>query len=136
MSESHASPARGRDGSGPGDGARAALAGAQAGLLAALVAGGEAPPGFDGERLRIQAASLISKRRGAVARLRPDLVVLLGDGFAREFEEYARGRPKPPGGSRADAHAFAGRLGEAGRLPPEPEPPAVPRRWSRFLRRP
>lgn len=132
MSERHVPPERSQDGTGPGEGAREALAGAQAGLLAALVAGGEAPPGFDAERLRIQAASLISKRRGTVARLRPDLVAQLGGDFAREFEEYARGRPKPSGGSRADARDFAGRLREAGRLQPEPEPPVVPRWWSRF----
>ncbi|MFC3818899.1 hypothetical protein [Planomonospora venezuelensis] len=96
---------------------RAELARAQAGLLAALVAGGEAPPGFDGERLRIQENSLIAKRRGTVARLRPDLVRALGDGFAAEFAAYARGRPKPAGGSRADARDFAEALGAAGRLP-------------------
>ncbi|MFF5206692.1 hypothetical protein [Streptosporangium sp. NPDC000396] len=122
----------------PGGGARDALARAQADLLAALVAGGEAPPGFDRERLRIQEASLISKRRGMVARHRPDLVTLLGgDGgdFAKEFDAYARGRPKPSGGSRADARDFADRLKAAGRLaepperPVEPRPPAAPHRW-------
>ena len=101
--------------------ARAALARAQSGLLAALVAGGETPPGFDEKRLRIQEFSLISKRRGTVARLRPDLVALLGGDFAGEFEAYARGRPKPPGGSRADARDFAGRLEATGRLPGRPE---------------
>ncbi|MET8335060.1 hypothetical protein ABZV14_38960 [Streptosporangium canum] len=117
------------------DGAREALAGAQAVLLAALVAGGAAPPGFDEGRLRIQAASLISKRRGTVARVRPDLVALLGGDFAREFEAYARGRPKPPGGSRADARDFADRLRAAGRLPPEPETAAEAPRWLRPFRR-
>ena len=97
--------------------ARAALARAQSGLLAALVAGGETASGFDEKRLRIQEFSLISKRRGTVARLRPDLVALLGGDFAGEFEAYARGRPKPPGGSRADARDFAGRLQATGRLP-------------------
>ncbi|GAA3424779.1 hypothetical protein GCM10018953_19620 [Streptosporangium nondiastaticum] len=116
---------------------RAELARAQAELLAALVAGGEPPRGFDEGRLRIQAASLVSKRRGVVARIRPDLVALLGAaGFAAEFDAYARGRPKPPGGSRADARDFAERLRAAGHpLPePEPEPPAGRRWWTRFAR--
>lgn len=72
------------------DDARAALARAQAELLTALVAGGEAPPGFDAERLRIQTAGLVAKRRGAAARLRPDLVMLLGGDFAAEFDAYAQ----------------------------------------------
>ncbi|GAB2451820.1 hypothetical protein GCM10027187_20100 [Streptosporangium sandarakinum] len=116
---------------------RAELARAQAELLAALVAGGEPPRGFDEGRLRIQAASLISKRRGVVARIRPDLVALLGAaGFAAEFDAYARGRPKPPGGSRVDARDFAERLRAAGHPLPEPapEPPAGRRRWARFTR--
>ncbi|MDP9848970.1 hypothetical protein [Streptosporangium lutulentum] len=118
--------------------ARAALARAQTGLLAALVAGGRPPSGFDEERLRIQEFSLIAKRRRTVARLRPDLVALLGDGFAGEFETYARGRPKLSGGSHADARDFAGALEATGRLPgrsEDPEPPPPPR-WWRFARRP
>ncbi|MEU8383776.1 hypothetical protein [Streptosporangium sp. NPDC048865] len=121
-----------------GETAREALARTQEALVAALVAGGEAPRGFDRERLRIQEAGLIAKRRRTVARLRPDLVALLGDGFAGEFDAYARGRPKPPGGSHADARDFAGRLRAAGRLPEEPaapEPGPAPRRWSIFGRR-
>lgn len=105
--------------------------------MAALVAGGEVPEGFDAGRLRVQEAALISKRRGTVARLRPDLVALLGGGFVAEFDGYARGRPKPQGGSRADAADFAVWLGERGLLPePEPEPgrPARPRRGLWFLR--
>ncbi|MEU0518529.1 hypothetical protein [Streptosporangium sp. NPDC006007] len=133
------------------DDARAALARAQAELLTALVAGGEAPPGFDVERLRVQTAGLIAKRRGAVARLRPDLVTLLGGDFAAEFDAYARGRPRPPGGSHADARDFAEELRATGRAPdglgpghspgpgsgcgpgPElvPEPRVRPGRWFR-----
>ncbi|MGW4425566.1 hypothetical protein [Streptosporangium sp. NPDC004631] len=104
------------------DDARAALARAQAELLTALVAGGEAPPGFDAERLRIQTAGLIAKRRGAVARLRPDLVTLLGGDFAAEFDAYARGRPRPPGGSHADVRDFAEELRATGRAPDSPGP--------------
>lgn len=116
------------------DAARQALAGAQAALVAALVAGEEAPPGFDRERLRIQEGGLISKRRRSVARLRPDLAALLGGGFAAEFDAYARGRPKPPGGSSADARDFAGHLRAAGLLPVEPLTSAS-RGWSLFARR-
>ncbi|MEU1732639.1 hypothetical protein [Streptosporangium sp. NPDC020145] len=102
--------------------ARQELGRAQAELVAALVAGGEVPEGFDAARLRVQEGALISKRRGTVARVRPDLVVLLGDGFAAHFDGYARGRPKPEGGSRADARDFAAWLGERGLLP---EPPGA-----------
>lgn len=104
------------------DDARAALARAQAELLTALVAGGEAPPGFDAERLRIQTAGLVAKRRGAAARLRPDLVTLLGGDFAAEFDAYARGRPRPPGGSHADVRDFAEELRATGRVPDGPDP--------------
>ncbi|MFI0723350.1 hypothetical protein [Streptomyces sp. NPDC021224] len=41
---------------------RAALGAAQEALLAALVGGADAPPGFDPERLRVQAAVLSAKR--------------------------------------------------------------------------
>ncbi|WP_061298475.1 hypothetical protein [Herbidospora cretacea] len=95
---------------------RAQLADQQRALLAALVAGAAPPHGFDAERLRIQASSLIAKRRGLVAALRPDVVRALGQAFGREFHAYASGRPKPQGGSRADAAAFAEWLGERGLL--------------------
>ncbi|GIH99024.1 hypothetical protein [Planobispora takensis] len=117
-----------------GSEARAELARAQAELLAALVAGGRAPGGFDRERLRIQSSSLIAKRRGVVARLRPDLLRALGGDFAAEFEAYARDRPKPSGGSRADARDFAEALRAAGRISDAPGPPARPW-WARLTRR-
>ncbi|GAB1821254.1 hypothetical protein [Herbidospora sp. RD11066] len=101
---------------------RALLADQQRALLAALVAGAAPPEGFDAERLRIQASSLIAKRRGLVAVLRPDVVRTLGESFVREFHGYASGRPKPQGGSRADAAAFAEWVREKGLLPEEPEP--------------
>jgi hypothetical protein len=98
--------------------ARESLRAAQAALLAALVAGGRVPEGFDGERVRIQAHSLVAKRRGLVARRLPDLVRSLGPAFAAAFAAYAAGRPKPGGGSQADARNFADWLGAQGRLPP------------------
>jgi hypothetical protein len=103
---------------------RERLAHAQRELLAALVAGGPDPEGFDPERLGIQRASLIAKRRGLVARSAPDLVARLGGRFTGLFAEYAKGRPKPPGGSRGDARAFAEWLG----MPPEPVPAMPPGR--------
>ncbi|WP_218671184.1 hypothetical protein [Microbispora sp. GKU 823] len=51
--------------------ARAALAAAQAELLAALVAGGRVPDGFDPGRVAVQARGLLAKRRGSVRPRRP-----------------------------------------------------------------
>jgi hypothetical protein len=44
---------------------RAALGAAQQRLLAALVGGAEAPPGFDPERIRVQARALRAKHAHA-----------------------------------------------------------------------
>ncbi|MDF2705367.1 MAG: hypothetical protein K0R62_1019 [Nonomuraea muscovyensis] len=107
---------------------RARLARAQRELLTALVAAGPHPDGFDPERLRVQAAGLIAKRRSLVARSAPHLVARLGPRFTGLFAEYAGARPKPPGGSRADALAFAAWLG----VPPEAPRPG---RLARLLRR-
>lgn len=87
--------------------ARASLAAAQAGLLAALVAGAGVPDGFDADRVRIQAHALVNKRSGSVASALPGLARTLGADFGRLFAAYAAGRPKPEGGSGADARAFA-----------------------------
>lgn len=48
--------------------AREDLARAQAELLAALVADGPAPAGFDPVRLRVQSRALAAKRRSTAAR--------------------------------------------------------------------
>ncbi|WP_155354782.1 hypothetical protein [Acrocarpospora macrocephala] len=64
---------------------------------------------------------MIAKRRGLVATALPALASALGGNFAREFFDYANGRPKPPGGSRADARAFAEWLRAEGRLPEQPD---------------
>ncbi|WP_066371579.1 hypothetical protein [Herbidospora mongoliensis] len=112
---------------------RAQLADQQRALLAALVAGAAPPEGFDAERLRIQAGSLIAKRRGLVAVARPDVVQALGSSFGREFQGYASGRPKPQGGSRADAAAFAEWVRSRGLLPEPPEAPQEQKRhWWRL----
>jgi len=107
----------GRDAEPSVQAARESLRAAQGALLAALVAGGGVPEGFDEERVRIQAHSLVAKRRGLVARRRPDLVRSLGPDFAAAFAAYAAGRPKPGGGSQADARDFADWLTAQGRLP-------------------
>ncbi len=50
---------------------RAALGAAQERLLAALVGGAEPPPGFDPERLRVQAEALAAKRAHTTHSGRP-----------------------------------------------------------------
>ncbi|SDI82418.1 hypothetical protein [Nonomuraea jiangxiensis] len=106
------------------------LAEAQGRVVAALVGGAEPPAGFDPERMRAQAASLVSKRRGIVARIRPDVAAAAGADLAAEFAAYARARTAPAPGYRTDADDFAAWLRERGRLP---DPPRRPRWWSRFL---
>jgi hypothetical protein len=107
------------------------LAEAQARLVAALVAGGEIPDGFDRERMRAQTVSLIAKRRGIVARIRPDTAIAAGPELASEFAAYARSRGGPPPNYRTDADDFAAWLRERGRMPDRPR--RKPRWWSRLL---
>ncbi|MEW1842862.1 hypothetical protein AB0392_33385 [Nonomuraea angiospora] len=109
---------------------RRRLAEAQGRLVAALVAGAELPRGFDPERMRAQASSLVAKRRGIVARIRPDAAAAAGPDLPAAFAAYARSRSEPPPGYRADADDFAAWLRERGRLP---DPPRRSRWWSRFL---
>jgi hypothetical protein len=83
------------------------LAAAQAGLLRALLTDGPTPPGFDPERLKVEADALLSKRRRVVAMLEPEPCAELGDRFAALFDEYARTHPRTVGSkARADARAF------------------------------
>jgi hypothetical protein len=97
---------------------RAQLAAAQAELVAALVAGGAAPPGFDHGHLAAAAAALVAKRARAAARAWPDLATALGDRFAARFAAFAARTPQPRhGGPLADGRAFARWLAEAGALP-------------------
>lgn len=101
---------------------RARLAELQARVVAALVAGGEVPGGFDEERMRVQAASLLAKRRAIVARIHPDAAAAAGQGLAAEFAAYARSRATPPPDYRTDAADFAAWLRERGLMEPEPVP--------------
>lgn len=106
-------PAAGGDsatGGSPGvrtDAARQRLAHAQAGLLAALVAGAPPPEGFDHDRLDVQRRALTAKRGDVVAKVAPELPAILGEKTYRTaFSAYARNRPMT-GGYRRDALAFA-----------------------------
>ncbi|MFI9557085.1 hypothetical protein [Nonomuraea endophytica] len=90
---------------------------AQERVVVALVTGARAPEGFDADRLRAQAASLVSKRRSVVARLRPDAALAAGADLRAEFAAYAAARTDPPKGYREDADAFAAWMEEKGRLP-------------------
>ncbi|MFI6013477.1 DUF692 domain-containing protein [Streptomyces sp. NPDC051243] len=91
------------------DPARQRLALAQAALLSALVAGTPVPEGFDRVRLGVQARALAGKRADVVAKVAPELPVILGQGYRRGFLAYAHGHPMT-GGYRRDALDFAGYL--------------------------
>jgi uncharacterized protein (UPF0276 family) len=131
--------------------ARQRLALAQAALLSALVAGTPVPEGFDRARLGVQARALAGKRADVVAKVAPELPVILGAEYRPAFLTYAQGHPMT-GGYRRDALEFAGQLLRDGRPQhaparrqlrewwlersgpaPRPELPGV--RWARATRR-
>lgn len=93
--------------------ARQRLALAQAALLSALVAGTPVPEGFDRVRLGVQARALAGKRADVVAKVAPELPVILGTGYRAAFLGYAHGHPMT-GGYRRDALDFAGYVLGAG----------------------
>ncbi|GAA1136768.1 hypothetical protein F4556_001934 [Kitasatospora gansuensis] len=86
--------------------ARARLAGRQSELLAALVAGGPVPAGFDERQIRIQIHGLATKRRDTVARVDPALERILGHEYGPLFLRYAAAHPMTDG-YRTDARTFA-----------------------------
>ncbi|MGA5897188.1 DUF692 family multinuclear iron-containing protein [Streptomyces venetus] len=100
----------------PGDGeaARQRLGLAQAALLSALVAGTPVPEGFDRARVGVQARALAAKRADVVAKVAPELPVILGAGYRTAFLAYAQTRPMTDG-YRRDALTFAEHLLSAGR---------------------
>ncbi|GGS67102.1 DUF692 domain-containing protein [Streptomyces cinerochromogenes] len=98
----------------PVAGARERVGVAQAAVLSALVAGTPVPEGFDRVRMGVQARALAAKRAGVVAKVAPELPVILGAGYREAFLEYARQRPMR-GGYRQDALDFAGHLLKLGR---------------------
>ncbi|TQS44287.1 hypothetical protein [Cryptosporangium phraense] len=117
----------------------AALGVAQAALVAALVAGGPLPSGFDATRVDAARRALLRKRAGEVGKAWPLLAGSLGPAYLPRFVQWAAGRP--PAGSYADGLAFAHHLRAANELPDlareeleAREPKAPIRRW--FKRRP
>ncbi|OIK27557.1 DUF692 domain-containing protein [Streptomyces malaysiense] len=91
---------------------------AQAAVLSCLVAGTPVPEGFDRVRLGTQARALAAKRADVVAKVAPELPVLLGASYRPAFLEYARQRPMGAG-YRRDALDFAAFL-LAGKRPDLP----------------
>ncbi|XCM81765.1 hypothetical protein ABWK59_24125 [Kitasatospora sp. HUAS MG31] len=85
---------------------RAALAERQTALLAALVAGGPVPEGFEEARIREQGRGLAAKRRETLALVVPEVEHILGADYGPLFLRYAEGHPLT-GGYRGDARAFA-----------------------------
>ncbi|CAM5343403.1 DUF692 domain-containing protein [Streptomyces aurantiogriseus] len=88
---------------------------AQAALLSALVAGTPVPEGFDRVRLGVQARALAAKRADVVAKVAPELPLILGSGYRSSFIAYAQGHPMR-GGYRQDALDFAEQLLLGGQL--------------------
>ena len=100
---------------------------AQAAVLSSLVAGTPVPEGFDRARMGVQARALAAKRADVVAKVAPELPVILGDGYRQAFLEYARSLPMS-GGYRRDALDFAGHLLKPGR-PQDPGTRRELREW-------
>ena len=98
---------------GPGE---PGLAQRQADLVAALVAGGPAPTGFDTARLDATRQALLRKRAGAAAVEWPLLAASLGAGWVREFARLRDGH-EPVGGLRDGWHV-ARALESSGELGP------------------
>ncbi|GAB2717437.1 DUF692 domain-containing protein [Streptomyces bullii] len=102
----------------PAEAARQRIALAQAALLSALVAGTPVPEGFDRVRVGVQARALAAKRADVVAKVAPELPVMLGASYRETFLAYAQRHPMT-GGYRRDALDFAewslreGRLDDA-----------------------
>jgi hypothetical protein len=96
------------------------LAARQAALVAALVAGGPVPAGFDERLVGVAERSLRRKRAAEVAAAWPLLAAGLGDQWADRFSRWARGRP--PRGALRDGWDVARELAFLGQLPPLAEP--------------
>ncbi|MEU4484702.1 DUF692 domain-containing protein [Streptomyces purpurascens] len=97
-----------------GRAARERLGLAQAALLSALVAGTPVPEGFDRVRVGVQARALAAKRADVVAKVAPELPVILGEDYRTTFLGYAQTHPMTDG-YRRDALTFAEHLLSAGR---------------------
>jgi hypothetical protein len=90
------------------------LAERQAALVAALVAGGPVPAGFDPARLAATRRALLRKRAGEAARAWPLLAASLGADWTRRFAAYADGRE--PAGALRDGWDLARTLRGQGEL--------------------
>ncbi|MFE3636823.1 DUF692 domain-containing protein [Streptomyces sp. NPDC059168] len=110
-----------------GPGVRQRLGVAQTAVLSSLVAGTPVPEGFDRVRMGVQGRALAAKRADVVARVAPELPVILGDGYRRAFLDYARSLPMS-GGYRRDALDFAGHLLKLGH-PRDPRARRELREW-------
>lgn len=91
------------------------LAARQAALIAALVAGGELPAGFDRTRVSATRRALLVKRAGEVAVVWPLLATSFGTEWPARFVTWADGRP--PRGPLRDGWDFARALADADELP-------------------
>lgn len=91
------------------------LAARQAALVAALVAGGELPAGFDHTRVSAARRALLAKRAGEVATAWPLLAASFGTDWLSHFTTWAHTRP--PLGSLRDGWDFARALADTGELP-------------------
>lgn len=107
---------RRQDGRLVGERGMSRLAAAQEALVAALVAGGPLPEGFDAARVRAAADALLGKRAGEVARAWPRMAAAYGREWRAEFGRWAEGRP--PRGSWRDGWDFARDAASGGTLPP------------------
>jgi len=91
---------------------RTTLGARQAELVRAAVEGGALPPGFDVERVRLLAETLLRKRRRAVARTWPALRRCLSASFESRFDAFAGANPLREPHAVADGLAFARWLGD------------------------
>jgi hypothetical protein len=106
---------RGGDHAGqPGGGPRS-LADRQAELVAALTSGQPVPVGFDLFKVDAARVALLRKRAGEVARQWPMLAAAFGDGWKKEFADWAAARPTQ--GSLRDGWDLARDLHTRGALP-------------------
>ncbi|WP_433217381.1 hypothetical protein ACQP00_09560 [Dactylosporangium sp. CS-047395] len=92
----------------------AALAAQQEALVAALVAGGPLPAGFDESAVQATRVALRRKRAGEVAQRWPFLAASYGAGWTSTFAAWAASHP--PNGSLRDGWDFARAMGDS--LPP------------------
>lgn len=110
------------------------LAGRQALLVAALVAGGPPPEGFDRARLAAASAALRRKRAQEAARAWPMLAAAFGPRWPGAFAGWAAGRP--PRGGWLDGFGFAAGHRDKLNGPAAIELATAEARWRYFPDRP